>query len=264
MSGTGGHDKIFRLLKVMVAFFPVVFMCYVLYTRFADYAFYQWAFMKEDGPVEWLTFIAYLPASLIALFIAMDLKKENRVYGNLYFILAAGLFVICMEEISWGQRIFGIGTPSFFMSHNRQHEMNMHNMLAGSYVHFLYILTGLYGMLSRVFFRKLFGLKKTTERYLFTPDVFLALYFFMVFAFYFYWDFISPLEKSFWGEYVLRGRFIDAKLQEPAEFIQAAGFLFFLSMNRYRQKKGVFSAAGQLHPLRADASEEKPGAGVIS
>ena len=32
------------------------------------------------------------------------------------------------EEISWGQRIFGIETPEAFAEHNRQGETNLHNL----------------------------------------------------------------------------------------------------------------------------------------
>jgi hypothetical protein len=34
-----------------------------------------------------------------------------------------------MEEISWGQRILGIESPGWFLKHNKQGEMNLHNLL---------------------------------------------------------------------------------------------------------------------------------------
>ena len=34
-----------------------------------------------------------------------------------------------MEEISWGQRIFGIESPEWFLKHNRQVETNVHNLV---------------------------------------------------------------------------------------------------------------------------------------
>jgi tetratricopeptide (TPR) repeat protein len=36
-----------------------------------------------------------------------------------------------MEEISWGQRIFGFESPEFFKRYNLQRETNLHNILAG-------------------------------------------------------------------------------------------------------------------------------------
>ena len=38
-----------------------------------------------------------------------------------------------MEEISWGQRIFDIQTPDFFMKHNIQRETNLHNLLSSPF-----------------------------------------------------------------------------------------------------------------------------------
>jgi len=34
-----------------------------------------------------------------------------------------------MEEISWGQRVFGIETPQWFLKHNKQGEINVHNLV---------------------------------------------------------------------------------------------------------------------------------------
>jgi hypothetical protein len=35
------------------------------------------------------------------------------------------------EEISWGQRIFGVESPEFFTAHNAQRETNLHNLVVG-------------------------------------------------------------------------------------------------------------------------------------
>jgi hypothetical protein len=39
-------------------------------------------------------------------------------------------FISFGEEISWGQRIFGIETPAFIADANRQSELNFHNLYA--------------------------------------------------------------------------------------------------------------------------------------
>jgi hypothetical protein len=36
------------------------------------------------------------------------------------------------EEISWGQRMFGIATPEWVAERNRQEELNFHNLTVGS------------------------------------------------------------------------------------------------------------------------------------
>ena len=46
--------------------------------------------------------------------------------------LAALFFFITGEEISWGQRILGFGTPEFIGEDNQQGEFNIHNL---SFIH---------------------------------------------------------------------------------------------------------------------------------
>jgi hypothetical protein len=46
-------------------------------------------------------------------------------FATLLFIFGTG------EEISWGQRLMGIESPSFFTEHNAQGETNLHNMIIG-------------------------------------------------------------------------------------------------------------------------------------
>lgn len=36
--------------------------------------------------------------------------------------------LVALEEISWGQRIFGVETPDFLTSRNLQKETNLHNL----------------------------------------------------------------------------------------------------------------------------------------
>ena len=46
-------------------------------------------------------------------------------------MLALAAFYTVMEEISWGQRLFGIESPAFFAERNTQGETNLHNFLTG-------------------------------------------------------------------------------------------------------------------------------------
>ena len=49
--------------------------------------------------------------------------------GDWWLLLLAALMLLCFgEEISWGQRIFGWGTPSVFKALNSQHETSIHNI----------------------------------------------------------------------------------------------------------------------------------------
>jgi len=78
----------------------------------------------EDGPVESLTALFYFAAA--ALFVWAN---KTQGFRNIWFWGYALLFfLIAGEEISWGQRIFGIGTPEALAEINVQGEANLHNI----------------------------------------------------------------------------------------------------------------------------------------
>jgi hypothetical protein len=45
-----------------------------------------------------------------------------------YFGLVFGFLLVSLEEVSWGQRIFHLGTPDWVQSINGQEEINFHNV----------------------------------------------------------------------------------------------------------------------------------------
>jgi tetratricopeptide (TPR) repeat protein len=81
--------------------------------------------ISEDMPVEYATTTAYL-AGCCVLAWAMIQNRDARTLINVTLILF--MLFVAMEEISWGQRIFGIGSSDFFMEHNHQRELNIHNL----------------------------------------------------------------------------------------------------------------------------------------
>lgn len=84
----------------------------------------------EDGVVEWLTvFGLLLGAGLCFVRFARLRKKRPFLFLLLTFLLGLLLFAVAGEEVSWGQRIFGIKSPEFFKEHNSQAETNFHNMV---------------------------------------------------------------------------------------------------------------------------------------
>ena len=77
---------------------------------------------SEDGFSEWTTFVLCMIASILFIRLA--------IHGHHFFyLLCVGWAFFGLEEISWGQRIFGFVTPDFFIQHNAQKETNVHNML---------------------------------------------------------------------------------------------------------------------------------------
>ena len=90
-------------------------------------AYYQ--SVQEDEYLEWGTFWAFAGAAVCwAWAMVRQLRAGRRVPW--YF---AGLSLFCvfvaLEEISWGQRIFGYRPPVYFLENNFQLELNLHNIV---------------------------------------------------------------------------------------------------------------------------------------
>ena len=98
------------------------------YLRAADPILYR-ALMREDNLVEWLTVVWLLLAALTLLATA---RRERSVHLRWLWLLGGvALLFGAGEEISWGQRIFGLATPDFLLALNAQNELNVHNINVG-------------------------------------------------------------------------------------------------------------------------------------
>ena len=88
---------------------------------------YAW-FSEEDGPAENLQFLFLVAAAAGAAAIAVARRRiDDRLLAWLYAGLAVALVFLAGEEISWGQRLFGVATPTVLAEHNIQGELNLHN-----------------------------------------------------------------------------------------------------------------------------------------
>lgn len=114
------------LLEIKSLRFYIAYIVIVLCTSYLFYAFAKGdtiiALGKEDGLFEWLTSLFYF----ISFFLLVLTFKKNR---NVFIVLLSMvMFFGAGEEISWGQRIFGIATPDNISKINVQHEFNIHNL----------------------------------------------------------------------------------------------------------------------------------------
>ncbi|MCP3956768.1 MAG: hypothetical protein GY719_02830 [bacterium] len=85
---------------------------------------------QEDEYMEWGTFWAFMLACGLGVYAAW---RQRRATGQLpWFLLGVSLFcfVVAMEEISWGQRMFGYRPPVYFLENNFQQELNVHNVIS--------------------------------------------------------------------------------------------------------------------------------------
>ncbi|HSD70758.1 MAG TPA: hypothetical protein VLB07_14460 [Woeseiaceae bacterium] len=83
---------------------------------------------QEDEVLEWVTFWAFLFASIYYLRAA---RRDRQLRGGLPWFhigLAAFCLLVALEEISWGQRLLGYRAPELFLARNYQQEFNLHNL----------------------------------------------------------------------------------------------------------------------------------------
>ncbi len=83
----------------------------------------------EDLAGEW-TQVFFFAATCI---MAWLLAREAGRYRVFFILLGLACFYVAMEEISWGQRIFGLESPELFREKNLQGETNLHNFFTGPF-----------------------------------------------------------------------------------------------------------------------------------
>lgn len=113
VSGLPVHIKLFYILL------SAILSCTFL---FKNVYFYY----KEDGILEDITVFLAFAGSLILLHVAWSYKFTKR--GLFVLFLAFLILIFVMEEISWGQRVFGWKTSQLMQQANVQHENNLHNL----------------------------------------------------------------------------------------------------------------------------------------
>ena len=103
----------------------------VLVPAAAGYAagHYRWflLFTTEDGPAEWATVAAFVWSALSAWQLSHAQRTRGRRAWPLQVIAACAL-LLALEEISWGQRLFGWNTPQWLAGVNGAGETNLHNL----------------------------------------------------------------------------------------------------------------------------------------
>lgn len=110
----------YMILMLILCLIPIIFLF--------DEELYL-LIIREDGVIEYLTASFLLFASIKLFFLFLKIYKKYSVFNFGLLSYSLVLFFGFGEEISWGQRIFGIQSPSFFSENNFQGEINIHNMM---------------------------------------------------------------------------------------------------------------------------------------
>ena len=170
---------------------PLLFMLCLAAINLRRPGVYRWLVI-EDGLVEWATVVVYVIAALLGIRLCRRLSARRSYAWVVYYAVMSLAFVfIAGEEISWGQRIFGVATPEYFRQRNVQSEIGFHNM---STIRLLlspaYITIGLGGAFGGLVLSRLGVPRRVVARLLPAPR--LLLYFLPCSVFYFVAEIISP------------------------------------------------------------------------
>ena len=114
--------------RFLFALAGVLAFTLLAYWSLTDYWDVQW-YAGEDGASEWWSVATYLASALMAVGAGWLLKRLGHPrLGWVHLIFALALVVAALEEISWGQRLFGWATPESLSQVNEQGETTVHNI----------------------------------------------------------------------------------------------------------------------------------------
>jgi hypothetical protein len=103
-----------------------------LYLSFNSPEYFTNTYVPEDGLLENMTALFLFFIALVMGWRLFKFRKGKSWLWMFTHIMVFLLFIFgAGEEISWGQRIFGIESSEFFEEHNTQDEMNLHNLEIG-------------------------------------------------------------------------------------------------------------------------------------
>jgi hypothetical protein len=179
-------------------------------------------YTEEDGIAEYAQAGLYAAGCLLCvLIIRQHLRDQNRIAAVLYAVLTAGLVFMVGEELSWGQRIFGWGTPESIQALNKQEETNLHNIRGvGSTFKWVQGLVGAYG----AFLPLMLGSPRRIRRFRYLIDAVVPHYSLAIF---FLPMFVWRMYRNLWGDPV-RYYYVITNYNEVIELILALGFFLFL------------------------------------
>ncbi|MGZ3787527.1 MAG: hypothetical protein ACXVLQ_03340 [Bacteriovorax sp.] len=151
----------------------VIFLFLAIYIARTNLFYFESAMVAEDGFFQWMIFYTLLFASVMCFYRASILKPfRGSVFASCLVISGILFLAFAMDEISWGQRIFGFHSTPFFQSHNSKMQMNIHHLVINGF-HLnnliftvaIKILATLYFLVLPFFYTKLEKIKAFVNRF---------------------------------------------------------------------------------------------------
>ena len=106
------------------------FLLFAIYLAKFNHDAFRHEFVIEDGFIEWCTVIVLFCTMLVC---GKRVFTLRRVRPPLFLAVTMLLTLLCLfgagEEISWGQRLFGLETPDYLKDRNAQGELGVHNLV---------------------------------------------------------------------------------------------------------------------------------------
>lgn len=136
---------------------------------------------KEDNILQWLQVLFLLATAFYCLKIyrGYRLLQEKKLIAIAFLIFFILTLFVAFEEISWGQRIFGIATPDFIKEVNLQNEITIHNLSYFQRVrHWLLILFGGTGLI--LIYQQTYIYKINAQLLALSPPTFFSTAFLLV------------------------------------------------------------------------------------
>tara|TARA_B100000965_G_scaffold252766_1_gene212711 strand:- start:262 stop:1053 length:792 start_codon:yes stop_codon:yes gene_type:complete len=138
--------QIYNFLKFDLFFkFIIIFLTFLTFEGFFHYYYfkisqiitfleyrnqtgYNIIIWNENGLVEFLQVILLFISIIFIIKYIKNIHSSSALkFKILIYVYFLGILYYFFEEISWGQHIFGWGTPDFFSKINSQNETNVHN-----------------------------------------------------------------------------------------------------------------------------------------
>ena len=117
-------------IEVMLAVTISTFLLFAIYLAKFNHDAFRHELVIEDGFIEWCTVIVLFSTMLVC---GKRFLILRRVRPPLFLTVTMLLTLLCLfgagEEISWGQRLFGLETPDYLKDKNAQGELGIHNLV---------------------------------------------------------------------------------------------------------------------------------------